>query len=63
MMYKFSKQGKHLMASITISKLSCIFDNAKIFTLGTTVVELTRLDPLGKHRIQRVSKVIIGKDI
>ena len=45
MMYKFFKQGKHLMGSITISKLRCIFDNAKIFTLGTTVVELTRLDP------------------
>lgn len=45
LMDKFSKQGKHLMTSTTISKLRCRFTKAKFFTLGTTVIELTRLDP------------------
>ena len=57
MMYKVSKQGKHFMVSITASKLRWLCIKAKIFTVGTTVIELTRRDPYDKHRIHTKGKL------
>jgi len=45
LMYNFSKHGKHFIKLITTSKLRCAFTKAKIFTLGITVIKLTRCDP------------------
>jgi hypothetical protein len=56
LMYKVSKQGKHLMMSITASKLRWLCIKAKIFTVGITVIELTRRDPYNKHRIRTKGK-------
>lgn len=49
--------------SITTSKLRQLCCKAKIFTVGNTIIELTRRDPYDKHTeyVQRPSKIMIGQ--
>jgi hypothetical protein len=56
-MYRFSKQGKHFMKSMTTSKLRLICVKAKTFTLGTGIVELATRDPCVKHESLRAKRI------
>jgi hypothetical protein len=57
LMYRFSKQGKHFMKSMTISKLRSMCVKAKTFTLVTTIVELTTHDPCVRCEILTAEQI------
>ena len=52
LMYNFSKQGKHLIKPITISKLRLIILIAKILTLDATVVKQSARNFFSKQKIK-----------
>ena len=51
-MYNFSKQGKHLIKSITVSKLRLFILITKILTLDATVVKQSARKFFSKQKIK-----------
>ena len=51
-MYNFSKQGKHLIKSITVSKLRLFIPIPKILTLDATVVKQSARKFFSKQKIK-----------
>jgi len=51
-MYNFSKQGKHLIKSITVSKLRLFILIPKILTLDATVVKQSARKFFSKQKIK-----------